>query len=97
MKALITAFEETRAALGDGIKTCQPAEAPNVIASRRGLYSRRPMRAGELVTEADIAVVRPASALAPWDIPLLIGRRLGRSMGEGEAFEAVDVVLERAS
>jgi len=98
LKALVTAFEETRAALGDGTKVCQPAEAVNLKASRRGLYTRRAMRAGETITKNDIAVVRPVSALAPWDVPLLIGRRLSRSMAEGEAFEALDIVsLERAS
>ncbi len=97
LKALIATLEETRAALGDGTKVCQPAEAPNVAASRRGLYTRRAMRMGETITERDIAVVRPVSALAPWAMPLLVGRRLGRSMAEGEAFEALDVALERAS
>jgi len=97
LKALVTAFEEMRIALGDGLKVCQPAEAPNLKASRRGLYTRRAMRAGEIITEDDIAVVRPASELAPWDLPLLLGRRLGRDLGEGEAFEALDIALERAS
>lgn len=97
LKALVVALEETRAALGDGNKVCQAAEAPNVAASRRGLYTRRAMRAGEMITRDDIAIVRPVSELAPWDLPLLIGRRLGRSMGEGEAFEALDIQLERAS
>jgi N,N'-diacetyllegionaminate synthase len=97
LKALIISFEETRLALGTGHKVCQPAEAPNLAASRRGLYARRALRAGEIITESDIAVVRPVSGLAPWDMPLLIGRRVGRSMGEGEAFAAVDVTLERAS
>jgi sialic acid synthase SpsE len=97
LKALIQALEETRAALGDGNKVCQAAEAPNVAASRRGLYARRPLRAGDVITEADIAIVRPVSELAPWDMPLLIGRRLARSLRAGEAFEALDIALERAS
>jgi sialic acid synthase SpsE len=97
LKALITSFEETRQALGDGHKVCQPAEAANVRASRRGLYARRALRAGEIITEGDVAVLRPVSALAPWDMPLLIGRRVSRSMREGEAFAVVDVALERAS
>ncbi|MEQ1759068.1 MAG: N-acetylneuraminate synthase family protein [Vicinamibacterales bacterium] len=97
LKALVGAFEEARAALGDGKKVCQPAEMANLSSSRRGLYTRRAMRAGETITESDIAVVRPVSELSPWDLPLLVGRRLGRNMREGEAFEAVDVALERAS
>ena len=97
LKALVTALEQMRVALGDGRKVCQPAEAPNVTASRRGLYARRLLRAGEIITADDIAIVRPASGLAPWDINLLLGRRLGRSLAEGEAFDAADIALERAS
>lgn len=97
LKALVGAFEEMRLALGTGHKVCQPAEMANVAASRRGLYARRPMRAGEIIAETDIAVVRPMSGLAPWDMPLLVGRRLGRNLREGEAFEAPDIALERAS
>ena len=43
----------TRAsALGSGAKVCQPAEAVNVTASRRGLYAARALRAGERVSRA---------------------------------------------
>ncbi len=97
LRSLVAAFEETRVALGDGVKSCQVAEASNVAASRRGLYARRAMRAGQVIGEDDVAIVRPMSGLAPWDLPLLVGRRLGRDLAEGEAFEALDVALERAS
>jgi sialic acid synthase SpsE len=55
------------------------------------------MQAGDVITADDIAIVRPQSELAPWALPLLVGRRLGREMRAGEAFEALDVSLERAS
>jgi sialic acid synthase SpsE len=97
LRVLVQQLEQTRRALGTGLKVCQPAEASNRVASRRGLYATRALRAGEIVTAADIAVVRPMSDLAPWDIPLVVGRRLGRSMREGEPFQAFDMALERAS
>ena len=56
---IIRAMEQARRALGSGVKVCQAAEAVNVTASRRGLYARRAMRAGEQVSHDDVIVLRP--------------------------------------
>jgi sialic acid synthase SpsE len=60
LKRLIESLETTRLALGDGRKVCQPAEKPNVMASRRGLYATRAIKAGTRLSEDDVvARVRP--------------------------------------
>jgi sialic acid synthase SpsE len=96
-RAIVTAMEQTRAALGDGRKRCQPAEAPNVVPSRRGLYARRPMRAGERVTEADVIALRPATQVAPADLLRLVGSVLDRDIEAGAAFELRDIAVRKAS
>ena len=90
-------MEETRLALGTGRKVCQRVEAPNMIPSRRGLYARRAMRAGEYVSDADVIALRPTSALAPADLSRLVGTALPRDLAAGEPFLATDLALERAS
>jgi len=97
LKAIVRAMEETRIALGDGRKACQRAEAANVVPSRRGLYARRALRAGEYVTEADVVALRPASALSPADLSGLVGSVLPRDIAQGAPFLASDLALERAS
>jgi sialic acid synthase SpsE len=97
LRAIVQAMEETRLALGTGRKACQRVEAPNMIPSRRGLYARRGMRAGEFVRDADVIALRPASALAPADLPRLIGTILPRDLAAGEPFLPTDVAMERAS
>ena len=62
LAAIVAALGQTRAALGDGIKRCQPAERPNAVPSRRGLYAARSLPAGQRLAASDIAVLRPASA-----------------------------------
>jgi sialic acid synthase SpsE len=95
--AIVTMMERTRHALGDGRKRCLPAEAANVIPSRRGLYARRALRAGERVHEGDIIALRPATELRPADLPRLVGTTLDRDLAAGAAFEARDMAVERAS
>ena len=96
-QAIVTAMRAARAALGDGRKRCLPAEAPNVTPSRRGLYARRAMRAGERVTEADVIALRPATGVAPGELSRLVGSVLERDLAAGEAFQLRDIAVERAS
>jgi sialic acid synthase SpsE len=91
LKAIIAALNQTRAALGDGIKRCQPAERPNVTSSRRGLYAARPLAVGLRLTTADIAVMRPASEVAPDKLEMLVGSVLARPMSAGDAFVPADI------
>lgn len=97
LEQLIAAMEEMRRSLGDGIKRCQPAEAVNVTASRRGLYATRTLRAGQAVRSADVIALRPALGLAPTAINQLIGARLRRDVAAGDPFLAVDVLAEHAA
>ena len=93
----IRTLEDTRLALGDGLKRPQPAELPNLHASRRGLYAARPLRAGSRVTRDDVAILRPAGALCASELPSLIGSVLTRQMARGDEFESRDLHVERAS
>ncbi|HEX5213976.1 MAG TPA: N-acetylneuraminate synthase family protein [Vicinamibacterales bacterium] len=97
LKSLIEAMERVRVALGDGRKVCQPAEQPNLIPSRRGLYAARLLKAGSRVGRQDVMVVRPATTLPPSHLPGLIGSVLTRDVDAGSAFLATDIRLERAS
>jgi sialic acid synthase SpsE len=97
MKTLIELMEHTRLALGDGRKVCQPAEAPNVVPSRRGLYAARALKAGTRIEAGDVAVLRPATALDPARLGDLLGSILERDVAAGSAFSPADVVVEQAS
>jgi len=91
LKAIVRAMEHARVALGTGAKLCQPAEAVNVTASRRGLYAARPLRAGERVTRADVVALRPATRVTPFEIESLVGATLNRDVQAGHPFEPGDL------
>jgi sialic acid synthase SpsE len=91
LKEIVVALGQTRAALGDGIKRCQAAERPNTRPSRRGLYAARTLAAGQRLTAADIAVLRPASGLAPDQLETLVGSVLARPVASGEPFVPADL------
>jgi N,N'-diacetyllegionaminate synthase len=97
LAAVVTAAADTLAVLGDGVKRCQPAEAPNLVPSRRALHATRALRAGHIVAAGDIAVVRPATGLAPDACSQLIGVRLQRDVAAGAPFVASDLVQNGCS
>jgi N,N'-diacetyllegionaminate synthase len=91
LKAIVAALADTRMAFGDGIKRCLPAERPNVIPSRRGVYATRALVAGETLSMADLAILRPASALKPSDIDWLVGASVARDVDAGAPLVHADV------
>jgi sialic acid synthase SpsE len=91
LRDFIRNASQVAAALGSGVKECQPAEAVNLTASRRGLYAAANLREGDVVTEAHVAVLRPAAAVGPELLPSLIGTVMSRDLAAGEAFAARDL------
>ena len=87
----IRAGARAAAAAGSGVKICLPAEAPNRSGSRRGLYARRPIPAGEIVGAGDIVALRPAIGLAVSREEELVGVRLTRDLDAGMAFLESDL------
>jgi len=93
LRSIVTSMECARLALGDGRKRCLPAEAPNVVPSRRGLYATRDIRAGERLSTTDVVALRPATGVAPSDLPALLGRAASRHIAAGEPFQVADLAL----
>lgn len=88
---IIQMAADARQALGHGRKTCMPAEAVNVRASRRSLYALTSLAAGEVVTEDVVVALRPAGGLDASRWQELIGVRLTREVRAGAVFVDSDI------
>jgi sialic acid synthase SpsE len=88
---IVRAMEQARCALGSGVKVCQAAEVVNVAASRRGLYARRTLRAGERVSCEDVIALRPATRVSPTRMGALVGVTLQRDVTAGAPFDLSDL------
>jgi N,N'-diacetyllegionaminate synthase len=71
---LVSAIRITEAALGDGIKRPHPSEIDTQRAARRSLVSTRTIQAGERLTEANVALKRPATGIDPRFLEAVRGR-----------------------
>jgi N-acetylneuraminate synthase/N,N'-diacetyllegionaminate synthase len=80
---------DAHAALGDGVKRPVAAEAGNAGLVRRSWHVRRDLAAGDVLTGADVDLLRPADGLAP-SHPVA-GRRLARAVAAGEPLREGDL------
>lgn len=94
LAALIRSAESARLALGDGRKVCQPAEAGNLVASRRSLHASRDIRAGDVITADALVCLRPAVGLEPRFARRLVGQVASRDIPAGTPFHAADLAAE---
>jgi N-acetylneuraminate synthase len=83
--AIVRDAERARKSLGDGLKCCLPAEAVNVVPSRRSLYTRVALTAGTIIEPCHLAALRPGNGIDANELPHLVGCRLDCDLPAGTA------------
>lgn len=91
LAAIVRTAARAAAALGSGVKQCLPAERVNRAASRRGLYARRALPAGHVITAADVVALRPVHPLGADRVSDLVGQRLTRNVEGLAPFDLADL------
>lgn len=85
LRELVAAVARAWVLLGASAKEPQPAEEELRMAVRRAIVAARDLPPGTVVEAADLTWMRPRDGLAPGQEALLVGRRLERAVGRGEA------------
>ena len=92
-REMIDRSRELEAALGDGVKRIETNENDSVVVQRRCLRLTRNRRSGDVLTEEDLASLRPApdGSLDPHEATKVLGRALTCDKTVGEAVYQKDV------
>lgn len=85
--ALVRGLRIVEAALGDGVKRPTPAEADVARVARRSVVLVRDLPAGAVLEASHLALLRPGTGIEPGALPLVVGRRLARSLPAGTPLE----------
>jgi N,N'-diacetyllegionaminate synthase len=72
----VLAVREAESSLGNGRKIPSPAEIKNKNVVQKSLVLKRSMRRGEIISEADVAMLRTSSGLPITALSFISGRRL---------------------
>jgi sialic acid synthase SpsE len=82
--AMVRGIRTIEQALGDGIKRPTPSEQANLPVVRKSLVAARPIRAGELFSEANLTAKRPGTGISPMQWYAWIGRPAPRDFAADE-------------
>ena len=87
LRSLVAAIRDVEVALGDGAKQPVAAERANIEFARKSIVATRLIRAGETLSEDNVAARRPGSGLSPmlWD--QVVGQSAPRDFQPNEMIE----------
>jgi len=80
MKFVVDSVRQFERMRGDGVKRPAPSEASTRKNNRKSVVLERPIRTGEQLTAAHLAVKRPGYGIAPKHLDELIGRSVRRDL-----------------
>lgn len=84
MRAIVEQIRALERMLGDGVKRPAESERKTRLNNRKSLIATRPLRAGDRLSSADLAIKRPGLGIPPKYRDLLIGRTIARDVAEDE-------------
>jgi sialic acid synthase len=76
MQKMIRDLHRVRLALGDGVKRMLPSETGAIGKMGKKIVAARPLPAGHVISERDIAIKSPGDGLPPTELERVLGRRL---------------------
>jgi N,N'-diacetyllegionaminate synthase len=79
---------------GDGVKAPRPEERDTARVARRSVVAMQDIAANTPINTALLGCRRPATGIAPKDLPLLAGRRLKHAVKQGSVLSWSDLVDE---
>ena len=81
---MVRGIRTVEQALGGGIKRPTASEQANLPVVRKSLVAARPIRAGELFSEANLTAKRPGTGISPMQWDVWIGRPASRDFAADE-------------
>ncbi|MBK1792775.1 N-acetylneuraminate synthase family protein [Persicirhabdus sediminis] len=90
---MVDRSRELEAALGTGNKKVEENESETVVIQRRCIRMARNIEEGEILTEQDLKVLRPApkGSIPPYKIQDVIGKTANRRLEKGEHLSVTDL------
>jgi len=78
LKAMMQAIRNIEKAMGNGIKKPSKSETPNITIARKSIVAARPIKKGEVLSEENLTVKRPADGISPMRWNEIIGSKANK-------------------
>lgn len=86
MRKLVRDLRRVKVALGDGEKKIYPSEVNPIHKMGKKLVAARDLKAGQVLTLADIAIKSPSDGIPPYELENVVGKTLIRDLAVDENF-----------
>ena len=87
LAGMVRTIRNIEKAVGTGIKTPSPSERKNMAVARKSIVAKERIRAGETLTEENLAAKRPGTGISPMRWNEVIGMKAVRDFEEDEQIE----------
>lgn len=87
LKAMVQAIRNVELAMGDGIKRISDSEKENILVARKSIVAACHIKKGDLFTENNLTVKRPASGLSPMYWEEVIGTKADKDYEEDDLIQ----------
>ncbi len=93
-KNMVMSTRELESALGSNIKKVEDNESETVVLQRRAIYAKMAIEQDESLTRDKLIQLRPCpeGAIEPYAISEILGKKLGRSLKQGERLSWSDLL-----
>jgi N-acetylneuraminate synthase len=92
LRTIVDEGKNVFTALGSYQRTVSEAEIEKRKKFRRSLVARRPIEAGSVLMEEDVAAKRPGTGISPDELPYVVGRKTASKIREDQVIRWKDLV-----
>lgn len=91
LKAMVSSIRNIELALlGSGLKEPSSSELKNIGIARKSIHLSVDKKAGEIITDKDLTMLRPGDGISPMQMEQLIGKTLNKSLKAGHKLLLTD-------
>jgi N,N'-diacetyllegionaminate synthase len=92
LASMVSAIRNIEKALsGSGIKEPSQSEFKNIAIARKSIHLNKSLAKDEIITEADLIMLRPGDGISPMDMAVIIGKQVVKDLEKGHKLSLSDI------
>ncbi len=92
LKAMVAAIRNIECALGNDVKEPSASEFKNIAIARKSIHLTANKKAGEMINEADLEMLRPGNGISPMRMRSIIGKKVISDLKAGHKLSLEDII-----
>jgi N,N'-diacetyllegionaminate synthase len=94
LKSMVSAIRNIELSLiGEGIKEPSLSEKKNIVVARKSIHIIKGLKKGDVISVADLAMMRPGDGISPMEISKIIGKKVNKNLNPGHKLTYNDILF----